>query len=388
MKLKSILLLSASAMIASSSFGQSKVSTGTQKYTLLEEGTGTWCGFCPDGSQRIQETIEPSFPRAICVSFHNGDPMALSGDPFNAQFISSFPGATIDRKVWTHTSTSQNVNRGYWATDVGAQDATTPNFQIDMLGLYDSVTRTVTLTVTAKALAALTGNYRINAYVIEDSITNAGSNKQHSYMYSTSSSWFYNQCESPCPGYPCSSCANLPDSIYSHMHVVTKILAAGGSIWGDTAFTNPAINTTKSKTYTYVIPTTTPSKYVKVVGLVQKYGTTTTDREIQNAAIAKVRLMKKSVAGIDDKTSLADNIEISPNPAVGYVHVATALNTPSEVKITITNTVGKVVSEHLYTPNGTMFSENISVADLSNGLYILNFVSGDQSVSSKFIVEK
>ncbi len=389
MKLKSILLASASMLMFGDSFAQSKVSTGTQKYTLLEEGTGTWCGYCPDGSQRIQQTIEPTYPRAICVSFHNGDAMELSGDPFNSAFITGFPGATIDRKMWTHAPdpASQNVNRGYWGTDVGVQDAITPNFQVDLLGLYDTTTRTITLTVTGKALSTLTGNYRINAYVIEDSITNAGSNKQKSYMYASASSWYFNQCQSPC-GTTCNSCAYLPDSMYSHMHVVTKVLANSGSIWGDTAFTNPAAGTIKSKTYTYVIPSTTPYKYVKVVGFVQKYGTATTDREIQNAAIAKVRLMKKSVVGIAEMKQIADNIEIYPNPAYGNIHVSTTLNTPSEVKITITNVLGEVVSQNVYQPNGTMFSENISLANIPNGIYVMNFVTGEEKVTRQFVISK
>lgn len=384
MKLKSILLVSASMLMFGDSFGQSKVTTGSLRYSLLEEKTGAWCGYCPDGSQVVQEDIEPVYPRAICVAFHNADPMALSGDPFNAAFTGGYPGATIDRKVW---GSSQTVNRGSWASDVGIQTATTPNFQVDLLGLYDSVTRTITLTVTGKALSALTGNYRINAYIVEDSITNSGSNKQKSYMYTDASSWFKNQCESPC-GSSCASCAYLPDSFYSHMHVVTNILAQGGSIWGDTAFTNPAINTTKSKTYTYVIPTTTPSKYVSVIGLIQKYGTTTTDREIQNAAIAKVRLMKKSVVGIAEQNSTVDNIEIYPNPASGFINISASLNTPAEVKVVITNTIGQVISANTYQPNGTMFSENISLAQVPNGIYMMNFITDGEKITRKFVVSK
>lgn len=390
MKLKSILLVSASVLMAGTSFAQTHVSTGTQKYTLLEEGTGTWCGYCPDGAQRIEETIEPSFPKAICVSFHNGDPMELSGDPFNNAFITGFPGATVDRLVWTHGSTtSQNVNRGYWSTDVGVQDATTAKFQIDLLGLYDSATRKITLKVTAKTLAALTGSYRINAYVVVDSIAATGSNVQHSYMYATSGSWYFNQCQSPCTS-SCSSCANLPDSIYSHMNVVTDVLAASGSIWGDTvnAFTNPASGVSASKTYIYTIPATTPSKYVKVVGIVQKYGTTTTDRAIQNAARARVRYMWKSVAGVGNLGNTVEGVEIYPNPANSNINVSTTLTTPSDVKITIFNTIGQVVAQNVYPANGTMFSESISLAQVPNGMYLMNFEVNGEKITKKFVVSK
>lgn len=388
MKLKFILLLS--AFIATRTFAQTNVTTGTAKYTLLEEGTGTWCGYCPDGSQRLQQTVEPTHPREITASFHNGDPMALTGDPFNAAFITGFPGGSIDRVPFTHPNssgtpvTAVNVNRGYWNTDVGVRDTVTAKFQVDLLGYYDSTTRTITLKVTGKALAALTGDYRINAYVVEDSIPST-TYMQHSYMYGTSSSWFYNQCVAPCSG-TCTSCANLPDSMYAHMNVVRKILATGGTIWGDTAFLNPAVGTIKSKTYTYVIPATSPSKYTKVIGFVQKYGATTDDRAIQNAARAKVRLMQKIPAGVTDITGGIDDLQIYPNPASDHVSITGSLAASAETSVSICNTMGQVVSEYKYPVGSTMFSENISLQNLANGIYLINVSSNGQKITRKIVV--
>ncbi len=115
MKLKSILLGMSAVLGAAGAYAQSEVATGGQKYVLLEEGTGTWCGYCPDGSQRIQETIEPTYPRCIAVAFHNGDGMALTGDPFNAAYITGFPGGTVDRVPYPSSATSCQMGRGSWA---------------------------------------------------------------------------------------------------------------------------------------------------------------------------------------------------------------------------------------------------------------------------------
>ncbi len=385
--MKSILLSASALLIAVAVSAQSKVTTGGQKHVLLEEGTGTWCGYCPDGSQRIQETIEPNYPRCIAVAFHNGssDAMTISGDPFNSVYITSFPGGAIDRVPFTHTIsgspvTSVNVNRGFWSTDVGVRNALSPKFDVSMTSTYDSVTRVLNIQVKGKALVAATGNYRINAYIVEDSISSAASGYQQvSYMNATSGSWFMGY------GSPIS-----PASRYAHMGVVRNILATGGSIWGDIAFANPAIGDSITKTYTFTIPATYVSKYTKVVGLVQKYGTTTNDREIENSIDADVRSMWKVLptTSIANAPATLDNVELFPNPAADYINVKGYLSVPTATEITITNTIGQVVAQHQYPAGSSNFSENIQLNDLSAGIYFMNIASNGAGVTKKFVINK
>ncbi len=385
MKLKSILLGASAIMVAGSSFGQSNVATGGVKHVLLEEGTGTWCGWCPDGAQRIQETVEPTYPNCIAISFHNGDGMALSPDVFNSAYITGFPGAAVDRKPFTHPNpstgvleTKVNVNRGYWAGDVGVRDAIAPRFDVSMTSTFDSVTRIVSIAVKGKALVAATGSFRINAYITEDSIIAAAPNDQDSYLNTSSGSWYMGK------GSPIS-----PSSWYAHMGVVRKILATGGNMYGDAAFTNPAVGDSVTKTYTYTIPATMPFKYVKVVGLVQKYGTTTDDREIENSIRAKVRTMWKVLptTGISTVSTMQD-IELFPNPAANYIRIEGSLPASVATKVTITNLVGQVMSVNEYPAGSTMFAASISLANFSNGVYFMNITNNGSSVTKQFAVNK
>jgi hypothetical protein len=378
MKLKSILLGMSAVLGAAGAYAQSEVATGGQKYVLLEEGTGTWCGYCPDGSQRIQETIEPTYPRCIAVAFHNGDGMALTGDPFNATYITGFPGGTVDRVPYPSSATSCQMGRGSWAAATGVQYGVTPTFDVRMISTYDTATRLVTVKVTGKALVASTGSFRINAYVIEDSISSA-TYPQGSYMNTTTGSWYMGK------GSPIT-----PASWYAHMGVVTKVLATGGSIWGDAAFTNPAAGDSVTKTYTYTIPAGVPYKQVKIVGLVQKYGTTNTDRAIQNSIRAKVSLMQKVYpAPTDVKATLVmSDVELFPNPAANVVRVEGYLPSSTATTISIVNALGQTVSVNKFPAGGTMFSEVISVADLANGTYFMNIATEGGNVSKQFVIAK
>lgn len=61
---------------------------------LMEEATGTWCGWCPRGwiAMREMNKLHPDF---IGVAYHNGDVMTVTENyPFN---VSGFPGASLDR---------------------------------------------------------------------------------------------------------------------------------------------------------------------------------------------------------------------------------------------------------------------------------------------------
>lgn len=62
---------------------------------LLEEYTGTWCGWCPRGFVGLELMNEKYPDLFVGVSYHNGDPMdAIEYYPNN---VSSFPDAWIDR---------------------------------------------------------------------------------------------------------------------------------------------------------------------------------------------------------------------------------------------------------------------------------------------------
>jgi hypothetical protein len=44
---------------------------------LLEQHTGAWCGWCPDGNVKMDEVIDLYGDQVIGVKFHNNDDMAI-----------------------------------------------------------------------------------------------------------------------------------------------------------------------------------------------------------------------------------------------------------------------------------------------------------------------
>lgn len=81
---------------------------------VLEEYTGTWCGYCPRGFVGLELMNEYYPTYFIGISYHNGDPMEITED-FPSS-VAGFPDAWLDRA---------------YQTDAFCGDATPGQFGID-----------------------------------------------------------------------------------------------------------------------------------------------------------------------------------------------------------------------------------------------------------------
>ena len=62
---------------------------------LMEEYTGTWCGWCPRGMAAMEAMTELYGDDFVGVAFHNGDAMQITNN--YPKEISGYPGSTLDR---------------------------------------------------------------------------------------------------------------------------------------------------------------------------------------------------------------------------------------------------------------------------------------------------
>jgi len=68
-----------------------------QHRPIVEEYTGTWCGWCTRGLAAMKALSERYGDDFIGVAYHNGDPMEIMSSSEYPSSISGFPGAYIDR---------------------------------------------------------------------------------------------------------------------------------------------------------------------------------------------------------------------------------------------------------------------------------------------------
>lgn len=93
-------------------------------------------------------------------------------------------------------------------------------------------------------------------------------------------------------------------------------------------------------------------------------------------------------AFVSNVSSNISEITVFPNPASNFVKVTATLLTPSKVNVTILNVLGQVVAQMQYPSGNTQFVESITLPNLSNGVYSLNFSTDNCTVTKQFTVNR
>ncbi len=71
-----------------------------KKRSLVEDYTGTWCGYCPRGWVALESINRDNPGKVLNVAYHNSDPMA-TGTVSNPAVISGYPTIHLNRENWS-----------------------------------------------------------------------------------------------------------------------------------------------------------------------------------------------------------------------------------------------------------------------------------------------
>ena len=246
-------------------FNVSKVPSTFTKKVLIEEFTGAWCGYCPDGAHRVQSIIDNNNGNAIGVSLHDGDAMEVAHTNFlEATYQNTgYPSGMVDRVPFNGTTSTWN--RGYWESVANAQLSETTVCGLAIKSEVNGASAAVE--VHAGFNATLNGDdYRLTVYLIEDGVTGTGYGyDQRNYYNTDSESPFY----------------DLGDPIegYEHNHTLRAVLSES---LGDPINTSFLVSGGEHiETYTVDLSSYTKNK-LSIVAFITHIGSTFTEHEVMN----------------------------------------------------------------------------------------------------------
>jgi hypothetical protein len=208
------ILLSAIAIVVLMTAG-----TNAQiKNVLLEQHTGAWCGWCPDGTVKMDEILELYGDQVIGVKIHGGDDMEIPEQSVigGALGLSGYPTGSIDRKNF---GGDVFLSRGSWKSSCESQMQQKAKAEVDCFYTLDKDTRIVKIQVMANIAEPMDIPLRFNAYIVEDDVTGVGSGYNQKNYLSGRAGFEDN----PYYGQPSTMIG------YHHMKVVRKML---GGAWG------------------------------------------------------------------------------------------------------------------------------------------------------------
>lgn len=150
---------------------------------VVEEGTGTWCGYCPDGHRALAAAEEEiGEEHIISMGYHGytgtNDPYIITqGEALlNNLGLQGYPNASIQR--WFFPGEPyQMTNRGTWGTYINAVLAAQPIAPMELKILsykYNASTKQVTAKIQATSAVAIpmtsSTKFRLSAMLLQDSI--------------------------------------------------------------------------------------------------------------------------------------------------------------------------------------------------------------------------
>ena len=326
-------------------------STSAQRRTVLEIGTGSYLGFCPDiETHRIN--LRLNNPNAILLECHVSDSMEfVDGLSLANAMFGSYPSGLIDRYKFASES-NVDVSRNNWDGIVDEREGMTPIVNVDVINQYwNPQTREVTATLEATFLSDEAGDFRFNLFVVEDSVTGIGPGYDQTNYYNGSVGHIYYLAGDPIIG-------------YVHRNVERAFL---GGTWGTQGVIPGTVSNGSTYTidYSYTLPSNYNENQIYLVPIVQHFSSSLEDREILNANITPLQL---SFAGNDE---LAQNqFNLFPNPTSGVFTLQFEDVQPS-VKIILKNNLGQIIANSFYTKTRSI---EASIEE-TKGVYYLEVIT-------------
>lgn len=318
------------------------ISNFADKNVLAEIKTATWCQYCP-AANTSANTIDQD-PRAVVVKLHSSDGLsntnttAYLSQNMNVNFT---PAALIDQGEYgSYTINSQSTS---WQGQVDSRKLGVAPASVQINPSYNSSNRQLTVQVVTTILYPEAGEYRINAYILEDNVagpqTNGGAGNN-----------------------------------YIHNQVLREIL---GPVSGTTGVIpqNPVQGQAYSHTYTHTLPSAWNAQNIRIVAYVT---------HVENGKKYTLNANKASLnsMSINNTTLNGSEINIYPNPFTENVLIDFSNIVQGQYTVELFNIDGRLIQSWNFAGDKTSFELN-KLSHLPAGNYFVRV-----GHAGKYIVRK
>ena len=329
------------------------------KMVVSEEGTGTWCQWCPRGAVFMDQfnTKYSQFWAGIAV--HNGDPMTVTDyDAAFGALISGYPSALVDR--------GNDVDPSGMTPDFLTRIQTAPKAFITNGATWDAVSRTLNVSVTADFQAAATSSYKLACVLTEDGVTGTGSGYNQSNAYSGGGNGVMGGFEALGNPVPASQ------MVYDH---VARAIAPGFSGYTNSFPASVSAGEQHTINFSFVLPTGWDENEIHIIGLlidptgkIDNAGKATITEAVSNGYV------NGSNAGIYEPLAnqLDDMVKVAPNPVDNETVVYFNLNSGASINLILSDVSGNIINSEKYELSEGNWSHVLKLSNLTSGIYFLD----------------
>jgi len=344
------------------------------KMVVGEEGTGTWCQWCPRGAvfMDMMETKYADYWAGIAV--HNDDPMTVTAyDAAIGGLITGYPKALVDRTT--------PIDPSGLEPDFLDRIVVTPKAVITPGATWTPATRTLNVSISAEFLSAATNGYKLAVVLTEDDVTGTGSGYNQSNAYAGGANGVMG-------GYEL-----LPSSVPAAQMVYDHVARTIQPSFSGYANSFPAVvnsGETHTLNISFVLPAAWDETELHIIGLliapggvIDNAGKATITEAVANGFVAGTVIGTASIS----ENQIDAALNIYPNPASDYATIAVNLKGESNVSMRIIDLSGKEVAARNYgTLNGAS-TITVNTANFVPGVYVVEMTLDNTVVQRRLVVE-
>ena len=332
-------------------------------HNVMEEATGTWCGWCPRGAVYM-DSVHQSYPDDIYIAVHNSDPMTVTAYDAGLTALpgfGGFPTVCVGRSdlispEFLFTAYSDHIN------DFGVADITVS--QPTVSGSSISVKADVKMAVSTKA----NYDYRLALVITKDD------------EHGTTTAWdqhnYYSGAAAPNlvgAGINWDNEADPVPAAKMYYDFVAKDIVGG---FTGVSGSLPGVMTAGS-TYSYTFNWTVPAgvelqktkcNVLLISGL---------SGEAQNGS------WKGAFPTAVHDVVKGGELSVFPNPSNDYLNLDFTLNALSDVHVSLIDVTGNTVYNHTYTQLNGNQGLVINTSSLASGVYSLSFKTTEGTITRK-----
>ena len=340
------------------------------KMVVGEEGTGTWCQWCPRGAvfMDLFETKYDQYWAGIAV--HNGDPMTVTDyDAGIGGLISGYPSAVVDRLP--------DVDPSGMSQDFFARLQTAPVATIVNGATWDAATRVLNVSITSNFATAANSNYKVACVLTEDEVTGTGSGWSQSNAYAGGNNGVMGGFETLSNPVPAST------MVYDH---VARAIAPSFTGMPNSFPATVTAGDTYTTNMSFTLPAEWDETKMHIIGMIID-----PTGKIDNAGRATIAeaVANGYVGGLVDMpvADLTQVMTIYPNPASTSTTVNIHIAQASNVSMKLVDFAGKLISEKVYGSVQGDYQINMNTSNFKAGVYFVELTVNGQTTSKKLIIE-
>ena len=343
------------------------------KRAVVEEGTGTWCQFCPRGAltmERMSNTYGGSY---VGIAVHNNDPMAVA-EYDSGLNLNAFPTGKVDRGP-------QIGDADFESTWIQRMQIA-PKAYVSLAAQYDEITRLVEVVVEAEMVESVTGNYRVGLAIVENGVTGTGAGWSQSNAFSGQDVDMGGYEDLPNP---------VPASLMVYDHVGRAILPSFDGaedefeLFGDlNAGEIYALN------FQYTLPEGWDESEIELVAMFYASNNRIDNAfgiDLDDAIDAEGWYDSGNFVGLNQLPEPDAVINLYPNPANGMSFIDMEMNGADNVTVDVVSIDGRIIASRDYGVLSGLNRLPVNAANFSSGIYLIQVKVGNTQKVMKLLVQ-